>query len=189
MPKNIIINILDFQYELWYYININQLERDMPNHVTNKVIFAGLDSDISQLKKMIDNSSEEDGMGFDFNKITPMPESLKNATSGSSEHIAEVIMNHSRNQFSLNDVLLERVELFIKLQDKMDEISHRTLKSSVIDMLDSKFGNWCDCLRKHWDLVVGICDRERDDVEERLQRESVHVLTVKSGISDRLPAS
>ena len=48
----------------------------MPNHVQNKIVFSGDQKQITAMMKKIQN--DEFGFGtIDFNKIIPMPESLK----------------------------------------------------------------------------------------------------------------
>ena len=53
----------------------------MPNHVTNKLVANGSEQDT----KNIFSSLKTETSDFDFNKILPMPEELKDTTSGSSE--------------------------------------------------------------------------------------------------------
>jgi hypothetical protein len=50
----------------------------MPNHVTNRVVLVGTESDIKELVETLKTSEEE---LFDFNKIIPMPVELKGTMS------------------------------------------------------------------------------------------------------------
>ena len=55
----------------------------MPNHVTNNLIFKGSESEIQKLRNTIKGvDSDGDEIEIDFNKIIPMPESMR-ITSGS----------------------------------------------------------------------------------------------------------
>lgn len=52
----------------------------MPNHITNKIIFYGTKSNIEKVFELIKGEEKV----IDFNTLVPMPESIKNTESGTS---------------------------------------------------------------------------------------------------------
>lgn len=69
-----IINMINNERKVYY----------MPNYVTNRVIFVGKQKRIDELLEFIKETDGELG-SFDFNKVIPMPDSIRNTQSGSNE--------------------------------------------------------------------------------------------------------
>lgn len=57
----------------------------MPNHTRIHLIVSGPKKDIEAFVDFVDTSKNKDGCFFDFNKIVPMPEEIRNTTSPSRQ--------------------------------------------------------------------------------------------------------
>lgn len=65
----------------------------MPNWCENRLTIQGYKDHIKTcVNNIVDNNGHEPF--FDFNRIVPMPDSIKNATSSNIEHIAKAIYKH-----------------------------------------------------------------------------------------------
>lgn len=84
----------------------------MPNHVQNKIVFSGDQKQITAMMKKIQN--DEFGFGtIDFNKIIPMPESLKieagSKTNKGLSIFREIVERHLENTDDATPVSMEDI--------------------------------------------------------------------------------
>lgn len=120
----------------------------MPNHIQNKITIFGNDNEVAKLLnhiKSIDKEGEESQI--DFNKITPMPESL-NIESGSLGDMAFELLfgakqyqedNKSRFSKLDTDRQLESVKLAIQYRNNLDNFGHKTWYEWTIEHWGTKW--------------------------------------------------
>ncbi len=125
----------------------------MPNHITNRLTIIGTDKEVAQVRKKI-RGEEEDTL-IDFNKITPIPEKLKD-TKSPMEIISQEKYEAQEKRIADNDLTeFERKYGF-----------WRCLTGEVAQEYKWKYGhtNWYDWTIANWGTKWNAYSQYSDDV-------------------------
>ena len=117
----------------------------MPNWVYNKVYFSGDKDKIKKLKEFVKTEENE----FDFNKIIPMPESLK-LSAGSDEDTAVMCAKAKRKN---EEIKLTEYDLKRRTVDEWVALGEKYINNL------NKYGatTWYDWSCNHWGTKWNSC--------------------------------
>ena len=138
----------------------------MPNYCMNKLELSGKQQDIAELLAFV--KSEESS--FDFNKIKPIPQSIKNTERGSVAFASEAvcwylkekkITNHLKwlfDRYNISeDELAEKVEQWQK-ENKVDlNLGYRIIENR---QRYQGYGDWYEWCIANWGTKWEACDPE-----------------------------
>ena len=129
----------------------------MPNHVTNIVNFTGDKEKIAEMLEAI--KDDEYGLGtIDFNKITPMPESLKITAGSQTERGLEYYkafvdvytLMGTRKGLDLLNIPEESEKVFLRARTDIDEETFTLGKAAYKNILQYGVPTWYD-----WSIKLG----------------------------------
>jgi len=141
----------------------------MPNYCLNKIEING---DLSQLEELLAFVKSEDS-AFDFNKICPLPPSIKNTERGSVAFASEAVClylaektvsNHLKwmmDKAEISAADLERVIKDWESQGKVDlALGYRIIENRKLYDGD---GDWYEYCLRHWGTKWEACDPQVTD--------------------------
>lgn len=110
----------------------------MPNHVRNIVTFTGTKEAVYKLRTETEGDSQEPVI--DFNKIVPMPDSIRNTTSGNEAQKAKELVDKALKEEIGKEVALEYLHEFLS----------GDLGKYIKNYLEYGFTDWYGWSCKHW---------------------------------------
>jgi len=132
----------------------------------NKIELLGTESDLQELLKFV-KTKESD---FDFSKIMPMPETIKNTERGSLSFASEAVSNYLKNQIVSNHLkwMMEKEEITI---DNIDEAIKKWESEKRVDVemgyriLENRknhngCGDWYEWAIENWGTKWEACEVE-----------------------------
>lgn len=129
----------------------------MPNHVTNIVNLSGNKEKIAEMLEAI--KDDEYGIGtIDFNKITPMPESLKITAGSQTERglgyykafVDVYTLMGTRKGLDLLNIPEESEKVFLRARTDIDEETFSLGKAAYKNILQYGVPTWYDWSIKNW---------------------------------------
>ena len=133
----------------------------MPNHIQNRLQILGTNEDVQKIR----NFMKSENSIFDFNKITPMPESLNISSSSLGEQAHFLLFNYQNKDFRhlkheteadsfkrLSDKMkMEGIDLALKYQDNLEKYG---------------FTNWYPWCLQNWGTKWNAYNLENEKNDE-----------------------
>lgn len=159
----------------------------MPNHVQNKIVFSGDQKQITAMMKKIQN--DEFGFGtIDFNKIIPMPESLKieagSKTNKGLSIFREIVERHLENTddatpVSMDDIAKNAEEELRAQNAEIGEEWELGIKAWQ-NIVDYGFPTWYEWSIANWGTKWNAYGQNENKDGNELQGKCIYLQTAWS---------